>query len=576
MASRSRPSPSTVAWLVWAAATAGALVFVLVLGSNVPYWDEWDWVPVLTGNQPVTAGFLWSQHNEHRLPLSRLVYIGLFALFEDFRAGMVLNVLALSAAAALLIVSAGRARGTGAWTDGFVALALLNLGHADSLLWSFQVVFVLTTLLAAVALGVAVGIRESLTRRQAMGIAWPLILAPFFGAPGVPLAVVAGAGFLWWAARGPQAEGTKGERQSRPASRVLLIGLGFACWGVVAAYMFRLHAHAGHPLPAGVRATLRGAAEFLSLALGSAGRWYWPWSAVVALGLWAATAAAVSVWWWRSRRDRLAAEGLLLGLAALAALTMAVGWGRSGFGPGAVMVGRYATLAAPVALWIYLAWCRLPWLRLGRAVQIGCFLAALGLYPVNFVTGRELGYVRRAGLQALIDDLKGGMPLDEVVQRHRSDVHPFPVSLREGLVMLRGHRLGPYSPDEDAAPFRWRFPFLKEPLVEVHEGMMTSRADHVGGRPVIVVHANGDLIFDVRPGVREASGFFGLLPAFYEPRFGRVGRSTTGPTTRRRSCRMKASPSWSSHGCSIPRATRQTGACVRSESRCRTAEASSS
>ena len=47
---------------------------------------------------------------------------------------------------------------------------------------------------------------------------------------------------------------------------------------------------------------------------------------------------------------------LTLSVATLAALTMAVGWGRSGFGPGAVMVGRYATLAAPVALWIYLAW----------------------------------------------------------------------------------------------------------------------------------------------------------------------------------------------------------------------------
>ena len=507
-----------VAWLVWAAATAGALMFVFVLGSNVPYWDEWDWVPVLTGNQPVTAEFLWAQHNEHRLPLSRLVYLGLFALFNDFRAGMAFNVLALSTASALLIVAASKARGEGSWTDGFVALALLNLGHADSMLWSFQVVFVLTTLLAAVALGVVAGIRETLSRGQAVGIAWPLTLAPFCGGPGVPLAVVAGAGFAWWAVRGPRGEGATGEGQPRPASRVLLIGLGFACWGVVAAYMFRHHAHPGHPPPAGMRASLRGAAEFLSLTLGSAGRWYWPWSAAVALGLVVATATAVTVWWWRSRRDRLAAESLLLGLGALAALAMAIGWGRSGFGPEAALVGRYATLAAPIALWVYLAWCRLPWLRVGRAVQIASFLAALGLYPVNFVTGREFGYVRRAGLQALVVDLQGGMPLDEVVQRHRSDVNPFPVTLREGLVMLRRLRLGPFSPDEDAAPFRWRFPFLKEPLVVIHEGMMTSRADRVGGRPVIVVHPNGDLIFDVRPGVHKASGSFGLLPAFYDAR----------------------------------------------------------
>ncbi|HJZ54582.1 MAG TPA: hypothetical protein VKE74_06465, partial [Gemmataceae bacterium] len=38
-------------WLllvVWAALTAAALGFVLTFGTNVPYADEWEFVPALT------------------------------------------------------------------------------------------------------------------------------------------------------------------------------------------------------------------------------------------------------------------------------------------------------------------------------------------------------------------------------------------------------------------------------------------------------------------------------------------------------------------------------------------------
>jgi hypothetical protein len=72
------------------------------------------------------------------------------------------------------------------------------------------------------------------------------------------------------------------------------------------------------------------------------------------------------------------------------------------------------------------------------------------------------------------------MSLGELANRHRGGVYPTPW-LHEWLIMLRRLRLGPFSPEEDAAPFRRRFPFLKEPLVAVREGLMTSRAGRVGG-----------------------------------------------------------------------------------------------
>jgi hypothetical protein len=211
-------SRSPAAWLTWAAASGAALLFVLLLGSNVPYWDEWELVPAITGHQPITFDFLWSLHNEHRIPLGRLVYLGLFALTHDFRAGMVFDVLALSAAGALLIETARRVRGRGAWVDGVFALLLLNPGHAENLLWSFQIPIVLIPVLLAVALSAAARMGVQPTAADVIGVAVPMALSPLCGAPGVVLATVTGGWLIWLCFR---------------SRRWLLPGaLGLLCWAI--------------------------------------------------------------------------------------------------------------------------------------------------------------------------------------------------------------------------------------------------------------------------------------------------------------------------------------------------------
>src|SRR5687768_10149786 len=97
--------------LTWAAMTVAGLGFVLGFGHNVPWGDEWEFVPVLTGHESAGPRWLWAQHNEHRLPLPRAIYLGLFRLTGDFRAGMVLQVLLLSALALGLLRYLSAARG---------------------------------------------------------------------------------------------------------------------------------------------------------------------------------------------------------------------------------------------------------------------------------------------------------------------------------------------------------------------------------------------------------------------------------------------------------------------------------
>src|SRR5262245_51085069 len=114
-------------WAIWAAMLAAGLALVARYGSNVPSWDEWDMVPTLTGTQPVSAEWLWSQHNEHRVPLPRLVLLAV-NLFggPDFRIAQVLNVLVLGAASAGLILAVRRARGRTLLGDAIFPLLLLH------------------------------------------------------------------------------------------------------------------------------------------------------------------------------------------------------------------------------------------------------------------------------------------------------------------------------------------------------------------------------------------------------------------------------------------------------------------
>jgi hypothetical protein len=100
-------------WAVWGAMLLAALAFVWKFGSNVPYWDEWQMVPRLTGEQPVDAGWLWASHSGHRIPFPKLLLVTAYKVTgSDFRVGMYANVLALGAVALAMIRAAKGLRGS--------------------------------------------------------------------------------------------------------------------------------------------------------------------------------------------------------------------------------------------------------------------------------------------------------------------------------------------------------------------------------------------------------------------------------------------------------------------------------
>ena len=107
-------------WSVWSLSAGAALWLVANYGRNLPFWDDWEMVPALTGAQPVTPAWLWSQHNEHRPMLPRLIMAGLFrAVRADFRLPRYVNAGLLSAMAAAMLLVARRIRGIASISSRF-------------------------------------------------------------------------------------------------------------------------------------------------------------------------------------------------------------------------------------------------------------------------------------------------------------------------------------------------------------------------------------------------------------------------------------------------------------------------
>ena len=152
------PGARIFVWGVWAALLALDLGLVARFGPDVPIGDDFDVVSVVSGARPATLEWLWSQHNEHRVPLPRLILLGLYRLSgNDFRAGMFWSVAALATLAGATIAVADRRRGGARFSDAVFPLLLLGPGHYANLLWSWQVAFVLGTVLIGGVLLLIVG-----------------------------------------------------------------------------------------------------------------------------------------------------------------------------------------------------------------------------------------------------------------------------------------------------------------------------------------------------------------------------------------------------------------------------------
>ncbi len=432
---------AVAAWATWAVLSLAGLWFVAAYGLTMPYFDEWAWVPVVTGQEPASLQWLWSQHNEHRMVLPRLIYLGLGKLSGfSFRAGSFFNVLALSGLAMALMLAARRLRGRTSLCDAFFPLALLHWGHITNLVWGFQLNFVTATVLAGIILIRVARCGRQLSLASAVLVTGCLVglgLCGTFGLAYLP-AMACWLGFAAisrWRDGGPHAARralAMGALAAMPVALVTVYFLGFT----------RPENHAASP---GILASLRTGLEFLSSGIGLAAKEVWPASALLvaaggALGVWQLCHA------FRDRpQDRVRAAGFFCFFAGVGALAMGIGWGRAFLGPGAGFTPRYVTLAAILFCLVYLLSEACGTAALGRHVRRSLFVLMCLLLAVNARKGLRYAAELRADLAGFREDALAGMPARCLAARYGEQLGCGPERvLAVYLQRLRERGLGLY------------------------------------------------------------------------------------------------------------------------------------
>ncbi|MDW8243073.1 MAG: hypothetical protein RMJ88_07655 [Thermogemmata sp.] len=396
--------------LAWALTTTLAILYVHTFVADIPYADEWEFVPVLVGSQPWLPA-LWAQHNEHRMPLPRAIYYSAFSVTFSFRANSYLQIILLAGLSLWLIRTATHWRGSVAWTDLFFPLALLHPGHWENWVMGYQVCFVLYAW-GSIALAVTLltlGPQLTTGRLALIGILTLSIAA--CGAFGLPLACTIGG---WLAFEAIRLWRRKQRRLAFWAFIPVLLLIAYV-W----AYFRDYQRPAGHPPlctePVRLTAT---AGQVLAMGWGPAVTPLWPWAALTAMTL---TGLAL-----RRLLTSTVPSGVRTGvfawLVGQLALTLVIGLGRAGFGDTMGLWPRYALLSWPLLGLAYLVAVR-------HHLRVVCQLLCLGMaltFPENLMQGLNHGAAILAYHQDLARDAHAGWSAQELVERH------FPNSFNAG------------------------------------------------------------------------------------------------------------------------------------------------
>jgi hypothetical protein len=424
-----------IVWGALALFVAVGLGNVVRYGRNIPLAEDWTVVPAMTGHQPHFWSWLWSQNNEHRLPLPRLVYLGLLRIVPDFRVGMVFNVVVLGLVSALLVLAARRVRGRTSIFDAFFPVALLHLGNWENMFWGWQMQFVIATALVLVVLAVLVAGRVSMPPTTTLLAAGPLVLLPFVGGSSLLMvpAVVAGLGVMVLSGR---SVASRRIFFASAAASVLLAGVYFIGWKRPSWY----------PDNPGPRPTAKTMARLLALGWGpAAGR---SWTLAI-LGTAIVLGSAVVVLTLAIRRggpDRPRAIALTCFLGGCLVVGLAVGYGRAALVPSQGLPDRYALLAAPTLFVAWFAWELFGPARVRRVVQGVLLASVLLLLPLNVREGHEWRDWYTNGMRSVERDIRAGASRDEIVARHRDFLmHWDEKQLARDIDLLRKDGTGPFA-----------------------------------------------------------------------------------------------------------------------------------
>jgi hypothetical protein len=430
-----------VVWAVWGAMTAATILFIRQYARNIPYMDDFALVPLITGHDPVSLQWIWSQHNEHRPAISRLILVGLHRFIaNDFRVGMYFNAGLLSAAAASTLLLVRRLRGSFSITDIVLPLSILNLGQAETLLISFAMNLMLTAWISCELIATAASANDRLGWRLALKFGLFLVLLPLCGGSGLvmlpPLA-------MWLA--GYSACGLWSGRDPGVAARAIGLWLLTACSVVVGLYLIGYTSPAHRGPPPSLTAVATTTLEYLSLVVCADAPNYWRLAGLTVVLLVGATLLRLVVVVLQHPEESPSALGLIALILSMLSAAAAVGLSRSYFGAVGGRASRYVTIAAPLLCAVYVAWlAHGP--SLAQRVVHNVLLALVCLaMPANIKFGLRFGEDRLSAYRSVERSLKARAHRSVLMRKACPALFPDPEIAYKCFKMLKDARVGDFA-----------------------------------------------------------------------------------------------------------------------------------
>jgi glycosyltransferase involved in cell wall biosynthesis len=502
---------------VWFAMVVSAVHLVAAYGSPVPYMDDYVLVAKLGRGHPPSLAWLWTQHNEHRIPIAKLAYWVAVELTRDVRSPMFLQVGILAAVSLVLMGAARKIRGRTHVMDAFLPLAFLNWGHYGNLLFAFQLAFVLPAAIVATIVAFVAAGSPAPDGRLANRVGACVATLPLCSAAGLVQALPLE---LWMGLAGASAS-RSGNLQRRSVARRLVL------WTIAAAILTALYLR-GYKAPGATGSPAAAVRAIDLLALGAGPMTMESGSFVRALIVLLALATlAGGIARWRTHpSERWRELGLLgCGTGSLV-LAAAIAVGRGANVQGLTQV-RYVTLFTPFLALIYLSWCRYGNALARLVVQAGLCLWILLSIPSAMVQARTYAEDRSRDAEILLRDADAGLLPEVLALRHwRSffiDEDEFAVLLEHlrhlGLPPFRTAAEGPDIDPRISRPFSL---WTAQPIEEHSDRPLVRR--RILGVPAVQSHAPTELLFEIPRDARRVKIGFGIDPVLYS----RPKASTTG------------------------------------------------
>jgi len=502
-----------IVWGTWALMVVLATLYIRDYAPRIPFWDDLEvlriWLPTMERNWEE----MWSLHNEHRIPLPRLIQVGLLHATNDFRSGMCFQVLLYGLVSAAMILVARRVRGRTSWTDAFFPLLWLNTGNCENLLMGFQLSLALPTILVCVFLVLAVLRPQGLGVGASVIAALSLVSLPLCGGPGLTQVppLILGTALLGWLT-------LKRKIQAPRAAGWVLISGAVLTVIVVVLYFVDFTYAPGENKTRDPLRILEVALKFLSLSAGHFGRDQYPWSIVLILAI-VAIGAGLCVQRLRFvAPERLRAGGVLMVMGATAFLALGIGHGRGGGDPSAGFAVRYIGLPAPILCAAYFAVLLYGGMftsAIVRGVLVLGMTACLIFVEDSYAHG--YGRIRRDLAAAMQRDIRAGTSSIEVFNRYGKDTYPAPPGFFYLFGLMAQYGVPPFDDLTEQQREDWNISAFRTPPSYVESPDGKARVREVGeGFMALLAPPRTGVHMPLNSGSTRISGLYGVMPANYK------------------------------------------------------------